>query len=328
MDGSDIALSHCHARFKRLLISDFIHRTAFYHDADFRNPQLFIKFLDGFLHKTRSFKVYLIVGAAVDALPEILELFLGKIVLLQLGELRLSTILRSYSRRIKDGIKGCYNAIPPIIGRTKVERIIALILKILSGQSTLVIHIIFADEGIIDSSCLIDIKLAIGSICHRISPALEKMGGDNDWSVGTGFSHLRLQFLGEIIIALAGYHREDVGIKHMVTQYIRILAFTLLVHAKAHSSSHFLALLGLIVRVLQGADLEHVRVVPTFLQGGVREDEADWLAERKQTLLILHNQVEGTLFVLALPFLRFHRLALLVHGEVALMHLGCRIARV
>ena len=299
MDGSDIALSHCHARFKRLLISDFIHRT----DADFRNPQLFIKFLDGFLHKTRSFKAYLIVGAAIDALPEILELLLGKIVLLQLGELRLSTILRSYSRRIKDGIKGCNNALPPIISLTEVEPVIALIIKILSSQSTVIIHIIFADKGIIDNSCLINIKLAIGSICHRIRPALEKMGGDNDWSVGTGFSHFRLQFLCEIIIALAGYHGEDVGIKHMVAQYIRILAFSLLIHTKTHSSSHFLAFLGLIVRVLQGADLEHVRVVPTFLQGGVREDEADWLAERKQTLLILHDQVEGTLFVLSLSFL-------------------------
>lgn len=97
----------------------------------------------------------------------------------------------------------------------------------------------------------------------------------------------------------------------MVAQYIRILAFTLLIHAKAHSSSHFLAFLGLIIRVLQGADLEHVRIVPTFLQGGVRKDEADWLVQRKQTLLILHNQVEGTLFVLALPFLRFHHLAFL-----------------
>ena len=114
----------------------------------------------------------------------------------------------------------------------------------------------------------------------------------------------------------------------MVAQYICILAFTLLIHAKAHSSSHFLAFLGLIVRVLQGADLEHVRIVPTFLQGGVREDEAYWLTERKQALLILHDQVEGTLFVLSLLFLRFHRLALLIHGEVALMHLGCRIARV
>lgn len=76
------------------------------------------------------------------------------------------------------------------------------------------------------------------------------MGGDNDWAVGTGFSHLRLQFLGKIIITLAGYHREDVSIKHMVAQYIRILAFTLLVHAKAHASTHFLALLGFVVRVL------------------------------------------------------------------------------
>ena len=265
MDGPHIALIHCHARFKRLLVSDFIHRTAFYHDADFRNPQLFIKFLDGFLHKTRSFKAYLIVGAAVDALPEILELLLGKIVLLQLGKLRLSTILRSYSRRIKDGIKGCNNALPPIISLTEVEPVIALILKILSSQNTVIIHIIFTDEGIIDSSCLIDVKLALGYICHCIRPALEKVGCDDDWSVGTGFSHLRLQFLGKIIITLAGYHGEDIGIKHMVAQYIRILAFTLLIHAKAHTSTHFLALLGLIIRVLQGADLEHVWVVPTFL---------------------------------------------------------------
>ena len=55
----------------------------------------------------------------------------------------------------------------------------------------------------------------------------------------------------------------------MVTQHIGILPLAILVHTQAHATSHLLPLLCLVVRVLQRAYLEHIRIVPTLLQGRV-----------------------------------------------------------
>ncbi len=69
MDGTNISLSHGNTSFKRFLITDILHRTAFYHNTYFRNFQKVVNGLDRLLDKVRSIEVYLIVGTAVDTLP-------------------------------------------------------------------------------------------------------------------------------------------------------------------------------------------------------------------------------------------------------------------
>ena len=50
-------------------------------------------------------------------------------------------------------------------------------------------------------------------------------------TAGTGFCHIGLQLLGKVVIALAGNNGQDIGVEHMVTQYVGILTFALIVDA-------------------------------------------------------------------------------------------------
>ena len=73
--------------------------------------------------------------------------------------------------------------------------------------------------------------------------------------------------------------------------------------------------------MLQGADLEHVRVVPALAQRGVGEDEPRRLLEAEQALLVLQDQVIGGNVVAELAAalqLGIHRPpGLLVDAEIA-----------
>ena len=153
-----------------------------------------------------------------------------------------------------------------------------------------------------------------------------------DRAVGTSLGYLVLQTGGEVLVTLAGYHREHVGVKYMfLAQYIGILTFALVIDAEAHATSHFLTFLGGVVRILQGAYLKYVRIVPTFLQGGVGEDEAHGFLKAQESLLVLHDEVEGTLVIAvggASLQLRIDHSAFLVLGEISLMYLFGGIPRV
>lgn len=76
--------------------------------------------------------------------------------------------------------------------------------------------------------------------------------------------------------------------------------------------------------MLEGADDEHVRVVPAFPQCGVGEDEAHWLVQCKQALLVLEDEVVGIDVVglrRARRCVRVHQASFLVDGEVAFVRL-------
>ena len=58
------------------------------------------------------------------------------------------------------------------------------------------------------------------------------------------------------------------------------------------------------------------------------EDEPDWLFQTEQSLLVLHNQVIGALVVAVVAAtlrLRIHHVAFLVHREITLVDILCRI---
>ena len=102
-----------------------------------------------------------------------------------------------------------------------------------------------------------------------------------------------MQSVYKSCIALAGNNGQDVDILHLISQHFRIHAVPILVHAQTQSTAYFLPLLRGAVAVLQGADLEHIRVIPTFPQCGVGEDEPGRLFKGQQTFLVFQDQIIG-----------------------------------
>ena len=78
-----------------------------------------------------------------------------------------------------------------------------------------------------------------------------------------------------------------------VTAAFCIHTVTMLVYTKTQTTTNFLTLRCLAVRMFQRTNLENIRVIPTFTQCGVREDKASRFFKRKQTLFIFQNQVIG-----------------------------------
>jgi len=116
------------------------------------------------------------------------------------------------------------------------------------------------------------------------------------------FSELTLKLLTEMLIAFAGYHRQNINIEHTITQHILILALTILIYAKTHTTANFLTLLYFAAGIFQCTNLEYIRVIPTFFQGRVREYKAYRFLKTQQPLLILHNQIVCTYFIISLFF--------------------------
>ena len=193
-------------------------------------------------------------------------------------------------------------------------------------QHSFVINIVLTYKGIVDSTCLCKVETSISAVGFSIRLTLKQVWSDDDGSVATSFSHFRLEFLGKVIITLAGDDCEDIGIKDVITQHISILSFTILVHAQTHTTTNLLTLLCLVVGVLQGAYLKNIWIIPTFLQCRVREDEAYWLFQRQQAFLVLHDKVKSTFLILALLVARVNGFPLLVHREIALVHSLCGIS--
>ena len=102
-----------------------------------------------------------------------------------------------------------------------------------------------------------------------------------------------MQSVYKSCIALAGNNGQDVDILHLISQHFRIHAVSVLIHAQTQTTAYFLPLLRGAVAVLQGADLEDIRVIPAFPQGRVGEDEPGRLFKGQQTFLIFQDQVIG-----------------------------------
>lgn len=62
---------------------------------------------------------------------------------------------------------------------------------------------------------------------------------------------------------------------HLSLQGVGILSHTLVVNAESQTAAYFLTLLRDAVCLSERTDLEDVRIIPTFSQGRVGEDEAN-----------------------------------------------------
>src|SRR5438477_7858467 len=129
---------------------------------------------------------------------------------------------------------------------------------------------------------------------------------------------LLLQVLGKLLVALGGNYREGVDVEAAQPR-------ALLVHAQAQAAPDSLPPLLLAAHLTQGANLEHIRVVPALAQGGVGEDELELSVEAQQLLLVAHDQVVGALGVIAVALIVLGGVlpyAPLVDREVTVVHFG------
>ena len=101
-----------------------------------------------------------------------------------------------------------------------------------------------------------------------------------------------LEVLGKLLIALGGDDRQRVHVESAQ-------ALALLVHAEPQAAPDGLAALALGAHFAQGANLEDVRVVPALLERRVGEDELQRRLEAQQLLLLPHDQVVGSLGIVA-----------------------------
>ena len=101
-----------------------------------------------------------------------------------------------------------------------------------------------------------------------------------------------LQLFRELLVALSCDHRQRVDLKALEP-----LAF--LIDAQPQATSDRLPPFTFGSNVAEGADLEHVRVVPTFAERRVREDEFERRVETQQLLFLFHDQVVRALGVVA-----------------------------
>ena len=142
-------------------------------------------------------------------------------------------------------------------------------------------------------------------------------------TVGNRLGHLRLQAFGKRVVALTGNDSEDVDVMHVVTKDIGIHPLATLVDTQAQATPDLLALADIVAALLQGADLEHIWVVPPLPQSGMGKDEPHRGSNRvtiQQQLLVLHNQLVSAHIVgggfLAANFGIDH-FALAVHRKIA-----------
>src|SRR5699024_4911505 len=80
---------------------------------------------------------------------------------------------------------------------------------------------------------------------------------------------------------------------HLVSTALCIHPVSPLIHTQPEATAHFLPLSGLVVGMFEGADLEHVGVIPAFPQSGMGEDKPGRLFKRQETFLIFQNQIIG-----------------------------------
>ena len=133
-----------------------------------------------------------------------------------------------------------------------------------------------------------------------------------------------LQGINERTVVLVGDDGQFVGVVNGITQAFLVHSVAVVIDTDSQTTTDLLPFGGAGIGVTQGADLEHVGIVPTFAQGGVGENESCRLIKTQQAFLVLQNQVISRNVVRSvLPafHLTINRMAFLVDGEIAVVYL-------
>ena len=231
----------------------------------------------------------------VNFTPQSLKLFLGKILIQRIFlHLRFMTIGEHILKDavIINRLNKCMNPFGhrfQLIGQLR-DLIHCDISAILVRDPALHIHIAVLNQIELDSIGLLTVNQGRHVVYLNIL-ALEVLTRSNRGSVIKHRFNIRLQVRNEGLVALAGNNRQGVDFMHAVTAALHIHTVAVLVDTKAQATTDFLPLCGIAVRMLQSADLEHIRVVPALAQGRVGEDEPRRLLKRQQPFLVFQNQV-------------------------------------
>ena len=110
---------------------------------------MFVYLLDGTFYQFRGLKLHRIVSASIDLSPKFLKLLLLKVVLDEVGFLRLSGIPWQSFLRIVDGAEGGDDECLHIILVVEVERAVSLLVIILVGQLAM-LDVLLHHQGIVD----------------------------------------------------------------------------------------------------------------------------------------------------------------------------------
>ena len=161
---------------------------------------------------------------------------------------------------------------------------------ILVRDPALHIHIAVLNQIELDSISLFTVNQGRHVVYLDIL-ALEVLTRSNRGSVIKHRFNIRLQVCNEGLVALAGNNGQGVDFMHTVPAALHIHTVAVLIDAKTQTATDFLPLCGIAVRMFQGTDLEHIRVIPALTQGRVGEDEPRRLLKRQQPFLVFQNQV-------------------------------------
>ena len=100
-----------------------------------------------------------------------------------------------------------------------------------------------------------------------------------------------MQISDKALVAFACDNGQLVNSVNHFTEHFHIHSVTGLVYAETETTTDLLTLLRGAIAVFERTNLEHIRVIPTFTQSGVREDKTCRLVKGKETLLILQDKV-------------------------------------
>ena len=256
----------------------------------FRNKQLFINVSNGLANQLGAVELHRVGILVVNFTPQSLKLFLGKILIqriffhfrfMTIGEhiLKNAVIINRLNKRMNP-----FGHRFQLIGKLR-NLIHCDIPAILVRDPALHIHIAVLNQIELDSISLLVVDQR-RHIVYLDILSLEVLTRSNRGAIVKHRFNIRLQICNEGLVALAGNNGQGVDFMHTVPAALHIHTVAVLVDAKAQTTTNFLPLCGITVRMFQRADLEHIRVIPALTQRRVGENEPRRLLKRQQPFFI------------------------------------------
>ena len=175
-----------------------------------------------------------------------------------------------------DGVENVEHSVPAVRHfRGDLDPAICSVGVVFIGQCAFAINIPVDNQVIMDRLRKLTVHNLFAAACTREHLAFEEVCGDRNRTIRDRIRKLGLQAFGKAVVALAGNDGQHIDCMDIVSQHIGVHAPAVLIDAKAQAASHFLPFTDFAAALLQRADLEHVRVIPAFPQGGVRKDKAN-----------------------------------------------------
>ena len=289
-----------------------------------------VQLFNGFLDEILGVKRDCIERFLIDLLPECQEFLLFQLIWVHLGLYIISVgVLKLNRVAVIDGGQDGYHRGGTVLDLFGHLNGAAGLVGVVLVRQLAPLHIAVADQILVNGLRQITghfdgFPVGVGEHLVHEQLHIHLLG-----PVGQGLGKAGLERLGKLAEGHIGDQSQLVQFLYFAAQYALIHPLALLVDAQAQAAPNLLATADLRFALgLQGADLEHIWVVPTFPKGRVGEDKPHRLVQAEQPLLILHNQVVGIGIIRGLGFavhLTLHKASLLalflVDGEVALVGL-------